>query len=127
MGGEPLLRPEFIHKVVYYAAKKGFWVYIATNGWLLRPELADRLGDAGVAVFNFALDSWDLKPGLPKAFIPAQKNLEHILRRQYVYDYLVFFNINICRNNLEDVKMLTEYAHGHRREPRSPLLRNAWL
>ena len=114
MGGEPLLRPDFIHKVVYYAAKKGFWVYIATNGRLLRPELADRLGDAGVSVFNFALDSWELKPSLPKAFIPAQKNLEHILRKQYVYDYMVFFNINICRNNLEDVKMLTEYAHDNR-------------
>ena len=62
MGGEPLLRPDFVHKVVYYAAKKGFWVYIATNGRLLRPEVADRLGDAGVAVFNFALDAWDLKP-----------------------------------------------------------------
>src|SRR5246127_5626015 len=114
MGGEPLLRPDFIHKVVYYAAKKGFWVYIATNGRLLKPELADRLGDAGVAVFNFALDSWDLQPSLPKAFVPAEKNLEHILRKQYVDGYLVFFNINICRNNLEDVRKLTEYAHDHR-------------
>ena len=42
MGGEPLLRPQFIHKVVYYAAKKGFWIYIATNGRLLRPDVADR-------------------------------------------------------------------------------------
>ncbi len=25
-GGEPLLRPDFVHKVVYYAAKKDFWV-----------------------------------------------------------------------------------------------------
>ena len=66
MGGEPLLRPQFAHKVVYYAAKKGFWVYIGTNGRLLRPEVADRLGDAGVAVFNFALDAWDEKPGLPR-------------------------------------------------------------
>jgi len=24
MGGEPLLRPAFVHKVIYYAAKKGF-------------------------------------------------------------------------------------------------------
>jgi MoaA/NifB/PqqE/SkfB family radical SAM enzyme len=114
MGGEPLLRPEFIHKVVYYAAKKGFWVYIATNGRLLKPDFADRLGDAGVAVFNFALDAWDLEPSLPKALVPAQKNLEHILRKQYVDGYLVFFNINICRNNLEDVRRLTEYAHDHR-------------
>ena len=113
MGGEPLLRPEFVHKVVYYAAKRGFWVYVATNGRLLKPELADRLGDAGVSAFNFAMDAWDLKPGLPKALVPAQKNLEYILRKQYVNGYVVFFNINICRNNLEDVRLLTEYAHDH--------------
>ena len=35
MGGEPLLRPKFIHKVVDYAAKKGMWIYIATNARLL--------------------------------------------------------------------------------------------
>ncbi len=35
MGGEPLLRPPFVHKVVYYAAKKGFWVYVPTIGRLL--------------------------------------------------------------------------------------------
>jgi MoaA/NifB/PqqE/SkfB family radical SAM enzyme len=114
MGGEPLLRSEFVHKVVYYAAKKGFWVYVATNGRLLKPDFADRLGDAGVSVFNFALDSWDLQPSLPKAFVPAEKNLRHILQKQYVYGYLVFFNINICRNNLEDVRKLTEFAHDHR-------------
>jgi MoaA/NifB/PqqE/SkfB family radical SAM enzyme len=114
MGGEPLLRPQFAHKVVYYAAKKGFWIYIGTNGRLLRPDVADRLGDAGVAVFNFALDSWDLKPSLPKAFVPAKQNLDHVLRKQYVHSYMVFFNINICRNNLEDVRQLTDYAHDHR-------------
>src|SRR5260370_7041989 len=37
-----------------------------------------------------------------------------ILRKQYVTGYVVFFNINICRNNLEDVRLLTEYAHAHR-------------
>jgi MoaA/NifB/PqqE/SkfB family radical SAM enzyme len=62
MGGEPLLRPQFAHKVAYYAAKKAFWIYIGTNGRLLRPDVADRLGDAGAAVFNFALDAWDEKP-----------------------------------------------------------------
>jgi MoaA/NifB/PqqE/SkfB family radical SAM enzyme len=114
MGGEPLLRPQVAHKIVYYAAKKGFWVYIATNGRLLRPEVADRLGDAGAAAFNFALDAWDEKPGLPKALVPARKNLEHLVRKQYVYGYMVFFNMNICRNNLEDIRLLTEYAREHR-------------
>lgn len=114
MGGEPLLRPDFAHKVVYYAAKKGMWVYIGTNGRSLRPEVTDRLGDAGVAVFNFALDSWEEQESLPKAFVPVQGNLQYLLRKQYVYGYMVFFNINICRNNHEDVKRLTEWAHEHR-------------
>jgi hypothetical protein len=52
MGGEPFLRPQFAHKVVYYAAKKGFWIYIGTNALLLRPEVADRLADAGASVFG---------------------------------------------------------------------------
>ncbi len=114
MGGEPLLRPQFAHKVVNYAAKKGFWIYIATNTRLLRPEIADRLGDAGVAVFNTALDAWEEKPGLPKALVPVRENLEHLMRKQHVYGYMVFFNINICRNNHSDVRALTEYAHAHR-------------
>jgi MoaA/NifB/PqqE/SkfB family radical SAM enzyme len=114
MGGEPLLRPQLVHKVVYYAAQKGFWVYIGTNGRLLRPDFADRLGDAGVAVFNFALDAWDEKPSLPKALVPVRANLEHLIRKQYVYGYMVFFNINICRNNTEDVRQITEYAREHR-------------
>jgi MoaA/NifB/PqqE/SkfB family radical SAM enzyme len=114
MGGEPLLRPQFVHKVVYYAAKKGFWIYIGTNGRLLRPEVADRLADAGTAVFNFALDSWNLQPSLPKAVEPVRNNLEYLLRKQYVYGYMVFCNINICRNNLEDVRKITEFAHEHR-------------
>jgi hypothetical protein len=39
-----------------------------------------------------------------QSIFPAQKNLEHILRKQYVDGYLVFFNINICRNNMEEVR-----------------------
>ena len=75
MGGEPLLRPNFIHKVVYYAAKKGMWVYIATNGRLLRPAVADRLGDAGVAVFNLALDSWEEKESLAEGLYSGTRKL----------------------------------------------------
>jgi pyruvate-formate lyase-activating enzyme len=114
MGGEPLLRPQFAHKVVYYAAKKGFWIYVGTNGRLLRPEVADRLGDAGVSVFNLALDAWDEKPSLPKALTPVRSHFEHMMRKQYVYGYMVFFNMNICRNNTRDVRQLTEYARAHR-------------
>src|SRR5579864_2364197 len=111
MGGEPLLRPQFAHKVIYYAAKKGFWIYLPTNARLMRPEVTDRMLDAGVAIVNFAVDAVDEKPGLPKALNPVRKNFDYLMRKQYKYGAAVFFNINICRNNIEDVKQLTEIAH----------------
>ncbi len=111
MGGEPLLRPQFAQKVVYYAAKKGFWVYLPTNARLLRPEVIDRLADAGVATVNFAVDVVDEKPGLPKALSPVRKYFDYLIKKQYRYGYSVFFNMNVCRTNLEDIKQLTEIAH----------------
>lgn len=113
MGGEVLLRPDFTHRIVYYAAKKGFWVYLPTNGRLMSPDVINRLADAGVATFNLAVDAWDLKPGLPKAMVPIRGNFEYLVRKQYKYGYSVFLNINICRNNLDDVRQLTELAHDH--------------
>jgi hypothetical protein len=32
--------------------------------------VADRLRDAGASAFNFAMDAWDLKPGLPEGADP---------------------------------------------------------
>jgi MoaA/NifB/PqqE/SkfB family radical SAM enzyme len=111
MGGEVLLRPAFVHKVVYYAARRGFWIYIPTNGRLLKPPVIDRLADAGVSTFNLAVDAVDEKPGLPKALTPIRGYFDYLIKKQYRYGYTVFFNINICRNNLDDVRRLTEIAH----------------
>lgn len=114
MGGEVILRPPFVHKVVYYAAKKGFFIYIPTNGRLLKPPVIDRLADAGVSTFNLAVDVVDEKPGLPKALNPIREQFEYLVRKQYRYGYTVFFNINICRNNIDDVYQLTEIAHEYK-------------
>ncbi len=113
MGGEPLIRPKFIHKLVNYAAKKDFFVYLPTNGRLMKPEVIDRIGDAGVAVWNLAVDAVDDKPGLPKAFSHIRSNFDYLVKMQYHYGYMAFFNINICRNNIEDVKQLTEIARSN--------------
>jgi len=111
MGGEVLLRPDFAHKVVDYAVQKGFWVYVPTNGRLMRPEVIDQLGDAGVATFNLAVDSVADRKELPKALDPIRRYFEYLIKKQYVYGFSVFFNINITRINLEDVRRLTEIAH----------------
>jgi MoaA/NifB/PqqE/SkfB family radical SAM enzyme len=114
MGGEVILRPPFVHKVVHYAAKKGFFIYIPTNGRLLKPPVIDRLADAGVSTFNLAVDAVDEKPGLPKALNPIREQFEYLVKKQYRYGYTVFFNINICRNNIDDVYRLTEIAHEYK-------------
>ena len=110
MGGEPLLRPDFIHKVVYYGTKRGFFVYLPTNGRLMRPEVIDRIGDAGVAAVNLAVDCVEEKPGLPKALQPIRSSFDYLVKKQRQYGYMVFFNINITRNNMDDVRLLTEIA-----------------
>src|SRR5664280_3443217 len=94
MGGEPLLRPDLAHKIVYYAARKDFWIYLPTNGRLMRPEVIDKLADAGVATFNLAVDAWDVKPGLPKAMVPIRSYFDYLVKKQYKYGYSVFLNIN---------------------------------
>jgi MoaA/NifB/PqqE/SkfB family radical SAM enzyme len=111
MGGEPLLRPDLAHKIIYYAAKKDFWIYLPTNGRLMRPQVIDKLADAGVATFNIAVDAWDVKPGLPKAMVPIRSYFDYLVKKQYKYGYSVFLNINICHNNMDDVRQLTELAH----------------
>jgi MoaA/NifB/PqqE/SkfB family radical SAM enzyme len=108
MGGEPLMRPDLIHRI--YAAKNGFWIYLPTNAQLLRTHVIDKLADAGLATFNIAVDAVDIKPGLPKALAPIRKQFDYLIRKQYDYGYSVSLNINICRNNLDDVRQLTEIA-----------------
>ncbi len=110
MGGEPLLRRDFVHKVTDYAAQKGFFIYLATNGRNLDPPILDRLGDAGLSVINLAIDSVEERPELPKAFTAVRDNLEYMVRMQRHYGYALFLNINITRINLEDVRALTEIA-----------------
>ncbi len=108
MGGEPLLRWPFVHKVTAYAASKGFFVYLATNGRMMRPKVIDRLGDAGVSVINLAIDSVEERPELPKAFKPIEENFEYMVKMQRHYGYSSFININVTRINIEDAMELTE-------------------
>jgi MoaA/NifB/PqqE/SkfB family radical SAM enzyme len=109
--GRALLRPKFIHKIVHYSAKKDIFVYLPTNGRLMKPEVIDRLGDAGIATVNLAVDSVKDRKSLPKALDPIRPYFEYLVKRQHHYGYTVMFNINICRNNMDDVRELTEIAH----------------
>ena len=111
MGGEPLLRPDFVHKVVYYAAKKDFFVYLPTNGRLMKPEVLDKLGDAGVANINLAIDCVIEKPGLPKALNRIQPYFDYMVKKKHYYGYTAMINTNITHINQDDVRQLATIAH----------------
>ncbi|MBW1997515.1 MAG: radical SAM protein [Deltaproteobacteria bacterium] len=111
MGGEPLLRKDFVLEVIRYGAEKGFFMYLPTNGYLLDKDFIDEVGKAGVAAINLAVDCISPLKGLPKALMRIEPQFRYLVERQKKYGYLLFFNINICRNNIRDVKMLTEIAH----------------
>jgi MoaA/NifB/PqqE/SkfB family radical SAM enzyme len=113
MGGEPLLRPKFIHKVVNYGTQRGFFMYLPTNGRLMTPQVIDWIGDAGVAAINLAVDCVEEKPGLPKALNHIRPYFEYLVKMQRRYGYIVVFNMNICHNNMDDIKELTEIAHDY--------------
>lgn len=111
MGGEPLVRPDFIVELTDYAARKGFFVYLPTNGILLNRELIDALGKAGIAAINLAVDALTPGAGLAKYFKRIESQFEYLVKQEKQYGYITFLNINITRSNLEDVKLLTEIAH----------------
>jgi len=48
----PSWRPGSYNRSGVLRAKKGFWVYLATTGDLLRPDVPIKLGDAGIAVIQ---------------------------------------------------------------------------
>ena len=111
MGGEPLLRKDFIVDVTRYAYEQGFFVYLPTNGYLMDKPFIDEIGKAGLATVNLAVDCVAPRKGLPKALLAIEPQFRYLVEKQKDYGYEVFFNINICRTNIRDAKMLTEIAH----------------
>ena len=113
MGGEPLVRKEFIIELTRYAAKRGFFVYLPTNGTLLDEAFIDAIGRSGVATINLAVDSVNGYNGIPKFFNRIKPQFEYLIEKEKEYGYITFFNINITQKNIKDVMELTEIAHDY--------------
>ena len=113
MGGEPLVRKQFIIDLTRYAVQKGFFVYLPTNGVLLDREFIDGIGEAGISTINLAVDAVDRIEGLPKYFNRIKPQFEYLVEQEKKYGYITFFNINITQHNVNDVKALTQIAHDY--------------
>ena len=111
MGGEPLVRKPFIIDLTRYAASRGFFVYLPTNGILMDEDFIDAIGRAGVAAINLAVDSLEGYNGIPKNFNRIRRQFEYLVQQEKIYGYIPFLNINITSKNIKDVKKLTRLAN----------------
>ncbi len=110
MGGEPLVRRDFILEVIRYGHEQGFFMYLPTNGYLMDREFVDAAGRSGVTAVNLAVDCVAPRKGLPKALLAIEPQFRYLVDQRDKWGYIVFFNINICRTNIKDVRLLTEIA-----------------
>lgn len=110
MGGEPLVRKDFILDVIREGNRNDFFTYLPTNGYLMDREFIDAAGRAGLTAVNLAVDCVTPRKGLPKALMPIESQFRYLVQQQKKYGFIIFFNINICRTNLKDARLLTEIA-----------------
>lgn len=55
-GGEPLLKDN-ISDLIRFGARKGLYMSVTTNAWLLTRDMAKKLKEAGISCINISLDS----------------------------------------------------------------------
>jgi len=109
-GGEPLLNPN-TSDYIAYAADKGFWTSMPTNGLLIRKH-AD--GVARLDMLEISIDSLDEKvfakrrgvDGLPTIV----KNLDYVLTRRKPFTTQINAAVNM--ENLSGLQALAEFCKG---------------
>jgi MoaA/NifB/PqqE/SkfB family radical SAM enzyme len=107
-GGEPLLNPS-TSDYIAYAAGKGFWTSMPTNGLLIK-KFAD--GVAKLDMLEISIDSLDEKrfekrrgiAGLPVII----KNLDYVLTKRKPFSTQINAAVNM--ENLDDLPSLAEFC-----------------
>ena len=86
-GGEPLVRPD-IFELSRYAADKGIYVAMATNGTLITKETARKMKKSGIQFVQISLDGADAKThdgfrGIPGAFERTVKGIKNSVEQGF--------------------------------------------
>lgn len=106
-GGEPLVRND-IFDLTEYAADKGIYVAIATNGTLITEELAEKMKENGVGYVQISLDGMkethEAFRGVKGCF---DKTVEGI-RNAVKAGLFVNVSMTVTRYNYQDVKAVVE-------------------
>lgn len=109
-GGEPLMRRDFFD-VARYAADKGLYVSLATNGTLIDDDVAGRLRDSGVEYVDVSLDganpeTHDIFRGVPGSFERAIRGIKACVKAG-LYTCVA---MTVTKHNLSEVPKVVELA-----------------
>jgi MoaA/NifB/PqqE/SkfB family radical SAM enzyme len=111
-GGEPLLRrdlPTLVAQVTAITPRP--YTAVLTNGWLLSPERAQQLRDAGCEQISISVDyigkRHDEQRGLPGLFARIESRIDDLKRIGFDR---VNINTVIMRSNLHEVTQLARLA-----------------
>ncbi len=112
-GGELLLQPKKLFKVLEAIKPERFYMYLTTNGYYLDENMAKRLAEANVSRVSVSIDSMDEKihdemRGKKDSWRRALEGLEHV-RNAGMDPYL---NITVGRYNAntDHFKKLLDYS-----------------
>ena len=109
-GGEPLYRSD-IFDLAAHASGRGLRVALATNGTLVTPAVAHRVGDAGVRRVSISLDGADATThdafrGIPGAFEAALRGFRNL--RELGMSMQI--NTTIARHNAHQLPAVLKLA-----------------
>lgn len=113
-GGEPLIYPHIVD-LVKYVADQGWKPIINSNGQALTPELVRDLTKAGLVGFTMHVDSHQVRPGwkgkTEEELCELREKLMLMIHEHGRGKVACAFNATIYRDTLDDIPMLTRWAH----------------
>jgi radical SAM protein with 4Fe4S-binding SPASM domain len=109
-GGEPITRRDFF-QVARYAADKGLYISLASNGTLLTKETALKLKEAGVNYVDISIDGATAKThddfrGVPGAYDKAVAGLKNCIEA----DICACIATTVGKNNMGELPAIIDLA-----------------
>jgi len=108
-GGEPLVRPDFF-EVAEYAARKGFYLSVATNGTLLTKRMAERIKDSGIEYVEISLDGFEKEHDEFRGFRGAWRRTCNGVRNCVEAGLDTCVATTVTKRNLKDIKRMAEFV-----------------
>ena len=110
-GGEPLIRKDFL-KIYAYAKKKGFIIYLFTNGTLITPEIADYLVQwppygVEISLYGISQETYERITRRPGTFQNCQRGIRLLLERKISLD-LKTVAMTLTKDELFQMKVFAE-------------------